>query len=98
MGFIQRFGTHYVKAAKFGGQLKVIKSRAITSTSSIKDFRTEMQKQVNEMTGNMQSKQREDSTSKTGSKSGSMSGGSVTGSEINFERFFEPILNKPSVL
>ena len=66
MNFIQQYGTHYVKAAKFGGQLKVIKSRAITSTSSITDFRKEMQSQVNEITGTMKMKQREESTSRTG--------------------------------
>ena len=66
MNFIQQYGTHYVKAAKFGGQLKVIKTRAITSTSSITDFRKEMQTQVNEITGTMKMKQREESTSRTG--------------------------------
>ena len=66
MNFIQQYGTHYVKAAKFGGQLKVIKSRAITSTSSITDFRKEKQTQVNEITRTKKIKQREESTSKIG--------------------------------
>ena len=50
--FIQKFGTHYVKAAKFGGLFKVIKTRKITSTADISDFRKEIQKEMNKIVGN----------------------------------------------
>ena len=50
--FIQKFGTHYVKAAKFGGSFKVLKTRKITSTADIQDFRKEIQKEMNKMVGN----------------------------------------------
>ena len=57
--FITRYGTHYVKAAKFGGQLKIIKTREITDKSQIDDFREEMQEQVNSMVGNARAKQQQ---------------------------------------
>lgn len=76
--FIQRYGTHYVKAAKFGGQLKIIKTREVTSKASITDFRKEMQEQINEIVGSAVAKQR----AKRGSSSSSTSvggGGSYGG-------------------
>ena len=41
--FILRYGTHYVKAAKFGGQLKVVKTKTISDSSDVTDFRKEIQ-------------------------------------------------------
>ena len=43
MDFIQRYGTHYVKGAVFGGELKVIKTRTVNSTADTTDFRKDMQ-------------------------------------------------------
>ena len=63
--FIQTYGTHYVKAAKFGGQFKVIKTRKITSTADIKDFRKEIQKEMNNIVGNTAMQNRASQVEKT---------------------------------
>ena len=36
--FIQRFGTHYIKAGRFGGQLKIRKSMEASEVSSKEEF------------------------------------------------------------
>ena len=63
--FIQQYGTHYTKAAKFGGQLKIIKTQEITDESEIKDFRDEMQGQVNEIVGNVGAQQKQAQAAKS---------------------------------
>jgi len=63
--FIQRYGTHYVKAAKFGGQLKIVKTREVSTKASIDDFRKEMQEQINKIVGNAISKGRAAKASKS---------------------------------
>ena len=74
MDFIQRYGTHYVKAAKFGGQLKIVKTKQVTSKASIDDFRTEIQKQVNKIVGSAVAKQRAAKASKSAGISAGGSG------------------------
>ena len=69
--FIQKFGTHYVKAAKFGGSFKVIKTRKITSTADISDFRKEIQKEMNKIVGNTVIQARSAKAENTQSHSGS---------------------------
>ena len=68
--FIQTYGTHYVKAAKFGGQFKLIKTRKVTSTADITDFRKEIQKEVNSIVGNSQMEARASQKEKTSSAAG----------------------------
>ena len=41
--FIQRWGTHYTKSAKFGGQLQITKLMDAADVQSKKDFAVEMQ-------------------------------------------------------
>jgi len=79
--FIQRYGTHYVKAAKFGGQLKIVKTREVTSKASINDFRKEMQEQINTIVGNAIAQQRaaKVAQARAQSASGSGSGGGFSG-------------------
>ena len=36
--FIQRFGTHYIKAARFGGQLEIRKSMEASEVASKEEF------------------------------------------------------------
>ena len=51
LDFIQRYGTHYVKAAKFGGELKIVKSRERNSLTSTLDFRDQAQDEFNSIFG-----------------------------------------------
>ena len=51
MDFIQRYGTHYVKAAKFGGQLTVTKTKTSTASTDVTDFRNEAQDEFNSIVG-----------------------------------------------
>ena len=41
--FIQRWGTHYIKSSKFGGQLQIRKFMDATDVSSKKEFAVEME-------------------------------------------------------
>lgn len=43
MDFIQRWGTHYIKSAKFGGQLQIRKFMDASEVSSKKEFAREME-------------------------------------------------------
>lgn len=43
MDFIQRWGTHYIKSAKFGGQLQIRKFMDASDVSSKKEFAREME-------------------------------------------------------
>ena len=51
MDFIQRYGTHYVKAAKFGGQLTVEKVKETDGNTTVGDFREEAQGEFNSIVG-----------------------------------------------
>ena len=66
LDFIQRYGTHYVKAAKFGGELKIVKSRERNSQTDTLDFRDEAQVDFNNIVGSggadATTKRAEDST------------------------------------
>jgi len=50
-GFIIRYGTHYITSAKFGGQLKIIKTAKSSSTMSEEQFSAQSQQEVSEMFG-----------------------------------------------
>lgn len=41
--FIQRWGTHYIKSSKFGGQLQIRKFMDANDVSSKKEFAVEME-------------------------------------------------------
>ena len=41
MDFITRYGTHYLKAAKFGGQLEIVKKKRKIQGMTISDMRSE---------------------------------------------------------
>ena len=41
MDFITRYGTHYLKAAKFGGQLTIVKKKRKIQGMTITDMRSE---------------------------------------------------------
>ena len=41
--FIQRWGTHYIKSAKFGGQLEIIKTMVASSVASKSEFAETME-------------------------------------------------------
>lgn len=51
--FILRYGTHFVKAAKFGGQFKVVKQKELTAETKIADFRKETQGEFNSIVGSV---------------------------------------------
>ena len=41
--FISRFGTHYVHAAKFGGELTIMKEKKMITGMSIRDMKEDVQ-------------------------------------------------------
>ena len=44
-----------MKAAKFGGKFEVKKTKRVTTTTDVTDFRKEMQKSMNKMVGTAKS-------------------------------------------
>ena len=53
--FLIRYGTHYVKSAKFGAQLKIVKTMKSTSKMSEEDFAKQSQEEMKAMTNSLQS-------------------------------------------
>ena len=51
MDFITRYGTHYVHAAKFGGQLSIVKKKRILAGMNITDIRDEAQHEMDKISG-----------------------------------------------
>ena len=49
--FIKRYGTHYVHAAEFGGQLSVIKKKTMIDGMTLTDVRQEAQEEMDAIAG-----------------------------------------------
>ena len=58
--FIDRFGKHYTQAAKFGGKLKIVKTKVMMTEMSITDAKDEAQKEMDEIVGNSFNKNKVD--------------------------------------
>ena len=58
--FIDRFGKHYTQAAKFGGKLKIVKTKVMMTGMSITDAKDEAQKEMDEIVGNSFNKNKVD--------------------------------------
>ena len=90
--FILRYGTHYVKAAKFGGQFKVVKQKEFTGETNVADFRKETQGEFNSIvgSGSAEASTRKKDTSTEVEVQAEGSGGGVSGSRtvLNIKRDF----------
>ncbi|XP_035682767.1 uncharacterized protein LOC118420163 [Branchiostoma floridae] len=87
--FILRWGTHYITSAKFGGQLKIIKTREASETDSQESFAKAAQKDFHKLFSTYSAQQTQtksssfwhDSESTEESSSSSSQGNSETSSE-----------------
>ncbi len=85
--FILRWGTHYVKYSRFGGQLKLIKTIESLSTDSFSTFKHRAQNEFKRMTGVMSSNAAQ--VSWLAKISGSVGGGYEPSSSSDFRDYHE---------
>ena len=79
--FIERYGTHYVKGAKFGGYLHIKKSKRKSEGMTINDIRDEAVSELEEIAGTAGNhmNHNQDNSAAAGGASGSASGSGESG-------------------
>ena len=88
--FIDRWGTHVVKSANFGGRLQFIKTATDNGDVDISEFHQETQKTFEKLSANSYMKQTQDESSTDVSVAASASGSAGGPSGYGFLKYKDP--------